>query len=299
MTAKLIDLISPYLTRLKAQAASATCADEHAPSVVPDLTQGTDSSRGLAYDPTILGDRPVLFLSMGSASGGAIEPDQTGFHHDGRYLPEHSVPPTVAMPNGDLARRFDGASQYLDVPSDPALSVSTTGILSIEAWMAPDRLQFDHEEGSGYVYWLGKGDHGEYEYAMRMYSLANTETPPRPNRISGYAFNPAGGLGSGSFFQDHVVPHKWIHVVLVINTITTSWQFPTGYVTIYKNGVARKTTALDQFNVVPAAGNAPFRVGTLNLQSYFAGSIGKVALYDYELSGEQILAHTQKMLGGK
>lgn len=40
---------------------------------------------------------------------------------------------------------------------------------------------------------------------QQMYSLTNAETPPRPNRISGYAFNPAGGLGSGAFFQDPII----------------------------------------------------------------------------------------------
>ncbi len=250
-----------------------------------------------AYDLMILADHPVLYLGMGSATDQGVEPDQTGSGHDGTYFPDNAAPPTVAMPNGDLARQFDGATQYLEVPSHPALSVPTTGILSIEAWIAPDTLQFDHEEGSGYVYWLGKGARGEQEYAMRMYSLRNAETPPRPNRISGYAFNPTGGLGSGSYFQDSVSPGAWIHIVLVINT-ATSPQYPTGYVTISKNGVARKTTGLDQFNVVPVAGEAPFRVGTQTSRSFFAGSIGKVALYDYELTGDQVLAHTQAMLGG-
>ncbi len=299
MTCKLIRLISLCMVLLMTQLSNENCVFAQATSAGPDPTQGTYSTQGSGYDAAILADHPVLYVTMGAASDQGVEPDQSGSHLDGQYRPDNSVPPTVAMPNGDLARHFDGATQYLEMPSAPALSVPTTGILSIEAWMAPDTLQFEHEEGSGYVYWLGKGDRGEYEYAMRMYSLANTETPPRPNRISGYAFNPAGGLGSGSYFQDHVVPGQWIHVVLVINTITTSPQYPTGFVTIYKNGVARKTTALDQFGVVPSAGSAPFRVATLNLRSYFAGSIGKVAVYDYELTGEQVMAHTLMMLAGK
>jgi Concanavalin A-like lectin/glucanases superfamily len=272
-------------------------ARAQAASAVP--TQGSHATQASAYDRMVLTDHPVLFLTMGGASGQGGESDQSGFHHDGKYVPVSTAPPTVAMPNGDLARHFNGISQYLEVSSAPALSVSTTGILSIEAWISPDTLQFDHQEGSGYVYWLGKGDRGQYEYAMRMYSLGNAETPPRPNRISGYAFNPAGGLGSGSYFQDPVVPGEWIHVVLVINSKATSPQYPTGFVTIDKNGVARKTTGLDQFNVVPVAGRALFRVGTLDQRSFFAGSIGKVALYDYELRGERILAHTRMMLGGK
>jgi Concanavalin A-like lectin/glucanases superfamily len=299
MTCKLIRPISLWMVLLMTQLSNENYVLAQATPPGLDPTQGANSTQGSDYDAAILADQPVLYLTMGAASDQGVEPDQAGSHLDGQYRPDNAVPPTIAMPNGDLARHFDGASQYLEVPSSAALSVPTTGTLSIEAWMAPDTLQFEHEEGSGYVYWLGKGDHGEYEYAMRMYSLTNTETPPRPNRISGYAFNPAGGLGSGSYFQDPVVPGQWIHVVLVINTIAISPQFPTGFVTITKNGVARKTTALDQFGVVPVAGSAPFRAGTLNLRSFFAGSIGKVAVYDYELTREQILTHTHAMLGGK
>lgn len=38
-----------------------------------------------------------------------------------------------------------------------------------EAWMRPDVLDFDSLEGSGYVYWMGKGAPGNHEYVARMY----------------------------------------------------------------------------------------------------------------------------------
>jgi hypothetical protein len=46
-----------------------------------------------------------------------------------------------------------------------------------------------------------KGTDGKQEYAMRMYSYSNSEKPPRPNRISAYVFNLAGGKGAGAYFQ--------------------------------------------------------------------------------------------------
>ena len=65
------------------------------------------------------------------------------------------------MPNGDMAADFNGRSQYAQVPSSEALSVTDTGCLTIEAWIMPTTLQFPHEEGTGYVYVLGKGAPGQ------------------------------------------------------------------------------------------------------------------------------------------
>jgi hypothetical protein len=247
------------------------------------------------YDAVVLGDRPVLFLNLGNHGQHPFEVNEAGPEGRAVYLPTGSPPPLVKMPNGDFAPEFDGVTQYLEVASNPRLSITATGILSIEAWIAPKTLQFSSEEGSGYVYWLGKGESSQYEYAGRMYSAANSEVPPRPNRISGYAFNRNGGLGSGSYFQDPVSVNEWIHVLLIFNTRNISPGFPTGYCSIFKNGVLRKTTALNQFNIQSSAGSAPLRVGTMTRKSFFAGAIGKVAVYDYELNPEQISKHARMM----
>jgi Concanavalin A-like lectin/glucanases superfamily len=60
-----------------------------------------------------------------------------------------------------------------------------------------------------------------------MYNLVTTDTPPRPNGISFYLFNPNGGEGIGSYFQEPVQIGQWIHVVGTADGQTTS---------IYKNG---------------------------------------------------------------
>ena len=274
---------------------SVATSDRHA----AETKQQTGQNLGISYDTAVLDDHPVMFLNLGNAHNSKFQPDQTGHGHQGKYLPDGAPPVSVPMPNGDSGVKFDGARQYLEVASAPELSVPTTGVLSIEVWMSLNTLQFQNQEGSGYVYWLGKGDTRQYEYAGRIYSLTNTEVPSRPNRISGYALNLVGGLGSGSYFQDPVQPHEWVHIVLVINTKQISPQFPTGYFLIYKNGVMRKKTALKEFNVVPSAGSTPLRVGTMNMKSFFAGAIGKVALYNYELTTQQIEAHTRRMVGQK
>ena len=115
-----------------------------------------------SYDAVILSDRPVLFLNLGNSGERSFEVDEAGSGARGAYLPLGSKLSTVKMPNGDLAPEFDGATQYLEVASSPRLSITTTGVLTIEAWIAPKTLQFGHEQGSGYVYWLGKGEPSQY-----------------------------------------------------------------------------------------------------------------------------------------
>jgi hypothetical protein len=88
---------------------------------------------------------------------------------------------------------------------------------------------------------------------------------------------------------------EWIHVTVTYNLDDLPNETPPGSVKIYKNGVLRDTTPLSQFQVVPANGTAPLRVATRDRRSYFPGAIGKVALYDRELTAAQILGHYQAM----
>jgi Concanavalin A-like lectin/glucanases superfamily len=239
-----------------------------------------------AYDRQVLSLNPVMYLALAHPSAQG-EPDLSGHGHNGSYLPAGQLPGTAVLPNGDPAASFDGQSQFVEVPSAPQLSVTGTGCLTVEAWIQPATLQFPRQQGTGYVYVLGKGTAGKYEYALRMYSKVNTEVPVRPNRVSAYAWNLTGGLGSGSYFQDPVVPGAWMMVAFVINA-QPSAGWPAGYISIYKNGVLRGTVSLSQYQVTPQASTAPLRIATRELESYFQGAIGKVAVFNYILSLSQI-----------
>ena len=205
------------------------------------------------------------------------------------YLPVNDVPAQATLPNGDPAAEFNGLGQYAQVASASTLSVTNTGCLTVEVWIQPATLQFPKEEGTGYVYILGKGSTDKQEYALRIYSAENSEVPERPNRISAYAFNLTGGMGSGSYFQDKVKVGEWIMVTFVIDAKKSS-TWPHGYIAIYKDDELRGRVSLSQYHVTPKASTAPFCVGTRNLGSYFEGAIGKVAVYDYVLSKAQIAA---------
>jgi hypothetical protein len=54
---------------------------------------------------------------------------------------------------------------------------------------------------------------------------------------------------------------------------------------------------MSQYNVVPQALSSPLNIGTMAMDGWFPGAIGKVAIYDYLLSPAQISAHYQTMTG--
>jgi len=247
-----------------------------------------------AYDRQVLSLAPVLYLPLAPPWTGAAN-DLSRSDYSSAYLPAGHPPATVKLPNGDSAASFNGVNQYVQVPSESTLSVPHTGCLTVQAWIDPATLQFSHETGTGYVYLLGKGTPGTQEYALRMYSHSNTEDPVRPNRISAYAFNLSGGLGSGSYFQDPVTVGQWIMVTMVIDDQASS-SWPDGYIAIYKNAILRGRVSLGQYHVKPQAADAPFRIATRDLESYFQGGIAKVAVYDYVLSTADIAATYNAMI---
>lgn len=219
------------------------------------------------YDTTVLADAPALFLS--------------------NVLWAADDAPTLGsfLPNGEQAMHFDGVSSYIEISDANALSITTTGELTVEAWIQPTTLTLPHVEGSGYVHWLGKGEAGQQEYTMRMYSSENTEN--RDNRISAYAFDKTGGIGPGSYFQDRLIVGNWIYIVAT---------FTPADVTIWRDGLLRDTDPVAP--VVVENGTAPLRIGTRDKASFFKGNIGKVAIYNHLLTSTRILAHFDAMRAG-
>ena len=171
---------------------------------------------------------------------------------------------------------FDGMKDYMEVGDSRDFSVSTTGELTVAARIRPDALVARVAEGSGYVYWMGKGSLGQHEWAFRMYSWDNAEG--RQNRISFYLFNPAGGLGVGSYFQDHLRAGEWMHVVGVADRERTY---------IYKNGILRKSDVY-RGQISPAHGMAPLRIGTRDLHSFFEGGIREVRIWTRALTAAEV-----------
>ena len=260
------------------------------------------------YDELVLADHPVAYWAMDRAS--RSEPDLTGNGHAGRY--PNGAMALVPLPNGDQAADFNGSDQYLTVPSSAAFSIPTTGSLTWEAWIRPDVLRFPHDDGiDGYVDWMGKcHDYAPTcEWEARMYSTVTSES--RPSRLSAYVFNPSADLGSSADWQPDpgvIAAGDWYHVVGEYTTVNTPADCPDaeaypGSIDIWVNGVKwdhashGETGCLSQYQVVPEANDSPLDIGTMATDTWFAGAIGKVAIYDVLLSDAQIAAHFEAMTG--
>jgi hypothetical protein len=270
---------------------------------------GSIPSGGIeTYDQMILADHPVAFWNVDPTS--ATESDLTGNGNVGTY--KDGVPTTATMPNGDISADFDsnGSSQYLTVPSNASFSISTTGSLTWEAWVRADTLQFPNLT-SDYADFMGKC--ATYsptcEWEARMYNAVNPEN--RSSRISAYVFNPTAGLGSAADWQPTagtIQANQWVYVVGEYTTqsqpsnCANAYSYP-GSINIWVNGVEwsqvshSPTGCMSQFEVKPQIKNSPLNIGAMAIGSWFKGAVGKVAIYNYDLSSTQIAAHYASMTG--
>ena len=73
---------------------------------------------------------------------------------------------SAAPKRGDFYLRFNGINEYVEIPSSDVFSVSTSGELTVSAWLRPDVLNFARSEGSGYVHWMGKGEANRQEWGL-------------------------------------------------------------------------------------------------------------------------------------
>ena len=204
---------------------------------------------------------------------------------------------------GDSYLRFNGRDAYVEIPSIDEYSVSTTGELTVSAWMRPDTLNFPSvEPKSDYIHWLGKGDAsgdgGNQEWTFRMYNHHDPlDAPPRPNRISFYLFNPQGGLGVGSFVQVPVHKEKWIHLVGVADSTRTYFYRDGEYIRCDTYRGPQQGSCEIHFQdpdktiqlvIDPQTGAAPLRLGTKDLGSFLEGGVTRVRLWNRVVSAAEV-----------
>jgi len=205
---------------------------------------------------------------------------------------------------GDVYLKFNGRDAYVEIPGIAGYSVSTTGELTISAWLRPDTLNFPSvERNADYIHWLGKGEisgaGGNQEWALRMYNQNDpSDSPSRPNRISFYLFNPRGGLGVGSYVQVPIHRRKWMHLVGVADSSRTYLYKDGQYIRCdtYR-GSAQGLCEIHyqappnqnlQLVINPRAGPAPLRLGTKDLGSFFEGGLTRVRLWNRALNASEI-----------
>ena len=105
--------------------------------------------------------------------------------------------------------------------------------------------------------------------------------PRTPNHNAKYVFNPDGGLGVGSYYQDPNNPIQvgvWIHVVGSADSTKTY---------IFING-APIASDVYQGTIQPQRGTAPMRIGTRDFNSFFEGEIREVRVWNRTLTDAEV-----------
>jgi hypothetical protein len=210
----------------------------------------------------------------------------------------------AAPQRGDVYLKLNGRDAYVEIPSTTDYDVGTTGELTIAVWMRPDALDFARvEQGKDYIHWLGKGEKsgpdGDQEWTFRMYNYDDpVDKQTRANRISFYVFNPAGGLGVGSFVQVPVKQGEWIQLVSVVDRHRTHFYKDGEFIRCdtYR-GTAQggceihykdPPTNSVQLVIEPKAGHAPVRLGTKDCHSFLEGGLSRVRIWNRTLTAPEI-----------
>ncbi len=244
-----------------------------------------------AYEKAVLAKNPVAYWRLGEAKGPVVKDRTKKAHHGAVHgTPTFQVPGAIKG-DANTALKLDGKGAYIEIPAHKDFSQPTSGKgLSVEVWMRPDLLEFDGETTDPYIFWLGKGEPKQHEWALRFYSNKSKE---RSNRISAYIFNPDGGLGAGAYFQDKLTVGAWMHIVACFDPGDAST--PGAGVHIYKDGVRRLGPPSagvlynnPQWQIKPVSGTAPLRLGTRNSKHFLAGAIDEVAIYPRVLTAKEV-----------
>jgi hypothetical protein len=166
---------------------------------------------------------------------------------------------------------------YVELPDNDDFSVATKGGMTVLV----DLTVTDwHGAGaSEYVHWMGKGVAGAHEWSFRHYVQGGTgEAPARQGRVSFYHFNPAGGLGAGSYVQDPMSTTE--HVIEATADLKQ--------IQLAKDGVVRDTDLLSGYSIVPKNTTTPVRIGSRgDGTGFLVGKIRRVAFFDRVLTAAE------------
>lgn len=253
--------------------------------------QGAHRQATATYSQKVLAKNPVGYWRLGDLQTDTIV-DATTYGRHGRL---HGTP-TLGERGAlhcdlDPAIKFDGETSYAEIPNHADFSQMTSGQgLTVEVWLRPDLLEFAGEQ-EGYIHWLGKGESGKHEWALRFYRKSSA----RPNRISAYIWNQSGGLGAGAYVQEALTAGEWLHIVATYDP--GDKNNPTAGVSIYKNGLFRmgpntsSGAKYAQYDITPTHSTAPLRFGTRDLTTFLVGALDEVAIYPRVLSPSEIAEH--------
>ena len=183
--------------------------------------------------------------------------------------------------------RFDGASS-IELPDRNEFSAAGTAKkeLSILAFQTVDDWT-KRSANNEYVHWMGKGRSGAHEWVFRYYIDGGVgEAPARKRRTSFYNFNPSGGLGTGSFFQDSGDGNGTERVIC---GVVWGNAGNSGKTQMWKNGQLRDTDLLSEYDVYPQNTRTPVFLGSRGDNTGFlVGRLRRVAFFNRRLTEAEI-----------
>lgn len=235
-----------------------------------------------AYSASVMAQNPVAYWTLADLDAGLT--DMSGHGHD---LTAHGGVTQSDWVDTGGALAFNGFTGYLEAPDSDAFSITTRRKLCWEIWMRPDAQNWPSTVAESYTHWFGKAGPNVNEYICRYYNASSVD---RPQRTSAYAFNLVGGLGAGSYVQEPMPNGEWNMYTVTVDLDDTSTS-PYGQITLYKNGARKDSDPLGApYDIVPANGAAPLRIGSASLTSFAQAGLARVAIYDTIPSAASILA---------
>ncbi|HLJ96312.1 MAG TPA: LamG domain-containing protein [Gemmataceae bacterium] len=235
---------------------------------VPSLPVNAD------YSATVLADGPVGYWRLGDGASSATASDATGSGYDGIYTRGIASAPG---PCGATAAAFDGFTAWITVPvgnGTPPWPFNFANGFTVEAWVINAGQDVNPPHAS-----LGRiasnGNPGNIGWGFGILD---------PGRGEGLRFTTYGVKDYDSTMA--IVPEDstWHHVAVVFDS--------TNAANFYLDGVLLETIAGP--GPVRSAGAFDLEIGrnpVSSAQEFFNGNIGEVAIYNYELTSGQILAH--------
>jgi hypothetical protein len=211
---------------------------------------------GRSYQDTVLDSGPVSYWRLDEASG-TTAADQKATN-SGTYMNAPSLgQPGALAGDSDTAVSFNGANNYVDVPTSASLNI--TGPISVEAWIKVNVWDYD---------WQAIVAKGDSAYRLHRYPASD---------------NLAFGTNAGDDVQGttNVNDGSWHHVVGVWDGSTKN---------TYVDGVL-DTSCSDTGTL--ATNGYDLAIGE-NLEAtgrYWDGSIDEVAVYNRALSATEVQLH--------
>jgi hypothetical protein len=241
------------------------------------LAAAPSARAGAQYSSTILADGPIGYWRLGEPQTAPSAVEATGSGRNGNYTRSvvSGVQGAIAG-DPDTAATFDGLSTAVVIPAVANDPYNMQNGFSLEAWVINQGQGTVNPPSSPLGRIVSRGWPGRFGYGWGI--LAN----------NGMRFTTFGIKDFDSNIT--VVPqdNAWHYVVMVFDSTDTANFYLDGQLmdTVGSTGPANPSPTDLHIGKNPVADGSLF-------YEYWNGSIDEVAVYNYELSAQQVTAHYQ------